>query len=143
MVLLSKEHGLNPSITQCFFCGEDAGIVLTGLRGEKIARKMGHADGQMPMHCGVVSDVPCNKCEDYMKQGIIIIGTKDGADPNSDAGPFECRSGNFLVVKEEAIKRLLPPGELLDGVLKNRFMFMEHKALIDTGMLPTGDKDEQ
>ena len=135
---ISEEHGVNPSISQCFYCGEDDKIILTGKDGEKMALDMGHEDGQMPMHCGVIDMEPCTKCRDYMKEGIIIIGMKDGEDPNKDINVY--RTGQFYVVKDGLFKALKEgaPEEtvkIIDGILYNRWTFMEESVLKALGLM--------
>ena len=143
MIKLSEKHGLNPTIMKCFYCGGDAGIMLTGKDGEKMAEKLGRKDGQMPMHVGIVNDEPCSECAEYMKQGIIIIGTKDGHDPN-EVGPLECRSGHFAVVREEPIRRLLEKDqEMLESVLKDRFMFMEERSMRALGIISDKESEDE
>ena len=131
-IRLSEKHGLNPSITTCFYCGKDAGIILPGLAGEKMAKQMGHSDGQMPMHCGVIDMTPCSECEDFMKKGVILIGVKDGEEGSDN--PY--RTGEFFVVKDRFIEDLLENNDKLkDTVLKQRFVFMPQAVMEMCGLI--------
>ena len=135
-IRLSKKHGLNPSITICFYCGKDAGIILPGAKGDVMAKKMGHEDGQMPMHCGVVDMNPCSECEKHMQQGIIIIGIQDGQDPNKDVNVE--RTGHYMVVKDrvfEGLRDIVSDQAVIDNILKQRWTFMEHAMLKKLGLL--------
>jgi len=61
-ILLSEEHGVNPSILVCPLCGADTGIALLGKqKGDKKAPKF-------------MSDLkPCDKCKDMMKTHVVIV----------------------------------------------------------------------
>lgn len=68
-ITLSREHGVNPGMLQCFFCMEASGVALYGRLPN---------DAEAPrMVC--VDKVPCSKCADYMKQGIILVSVQDAA----------------------------------------------------------------
>lgn len=62
-IKLSDQHGLNPSISVCFFCGEDKELKLFGkLKGDAKAPKR------------IVADyMPCKACEEKMRKGATII----------------------------------------------------------------------
>jgi hypothetical protein len=70
-IRLSPKHGVNPSVYQCYYCHEDIGLILPG---------MIKGDEQMPFKCGVWNHDPCDKCKNIMKDGIIVISIKNGAD---------------------------------------------------------------
>jgi hypothetical protein len=52
-----------------------------------------------------------------MRQGIILIGVRDG-----EQGDNPYRTGNFCVLKEEAVKRAIKDCE---GILKSRVAFVD------------------
>lgn len=110
-IRLSPKHGVNPSVSVCFFCLKDKGLVLPGLlKGDQAAP-----------HRLVWNKEPCETCQGYMKQGIILISIDE--DLTDDfLNPY--RSGGWCVVKEEAVKRMLPKGKEADSVLKGRFAFV-------------------
>lgn len=121
-MLLSKEHGLNPTIPVCYFCGQPKNeVVLTGLAGERAAKKMGHHDGQMPMHACIDTE-PCEQCREYMKQGIIIIEIEDETLPEENH-----RTGGFYVIKEEALKDILNE-DMYKRVSEMRVMIIEEST---------------
>ena len=145
MVRLSKENGLNPTIFSCFYCGEDMGVALTGAAGDAVARKMGHSDGQMPTRCGPISMEPCDKCKEYMKQGVILIGVRE-EEPAEN--PY--RTGEFIVVKDRAMRELLEGSpELLEAILEKRFAMVPQSALKamglvkEDGTLPAAEENGQ
>lgn len=105
---LSKEHGVNPSITKCFFCGEDSGIALFGQLPN---------DEKAPMNAGVVDFTPCSQCQEYMSKGIMLVSVKDGSDQEN---PY--RTGSIAVIKEEVAKKIF------DNIGDSRFAFIEDEA---------------
>ncbi len=112
MVTISKKHGVNPSIAVCFLCGEDKNeIVLLG-------RLKGNAEAPCR---AVFNQEPCDKCKEYMKQGVILISVKDN-DPDQK-NPY--RTGGWIVVTEDCIKKVFSKPEVL---LKKRVGFLEDSA---------------
>lgn len=115
MVRLSPKHGVNPSIAKCYFCGGDTGeVILAGrLKG----------DVEAPREA-VWHKHPCPACVEYMKQGVIIIG----ALPPKREGEEPERTGHFMVVSDDFIRRNIVPKELADTILHKRVAFMEREA---------------
>ena len=126
----------------------------------KIARELGYADGQMPKSGLVFDKEPCDKCKEWMKQGIILISVDESKSEDMQ-DPY--RTGNFCVVKDDAIRRMLavdiPEGidpeichklgrkqkqnqELLEHVLKARVCFIPDDAWKLLG-LPTTNISEK
>ena len=119
-IRLSPKHGVNPSLSVCFYCGADDGtVVLPGrLRG----------DTQAP-HKAVWTKEPCPTCREYMRQGIILISVRDG-----EEGDNPYRTGGFSVVKAEALARLINRQELIDDVLRRRVCFVPDAAWAMLGL---------
>jgi hypothetical protein len=129
-----KEH---VALTRCFYCCEPDRILLAthyDQKGEPI-RDLG------PAHNKVVDMEPCPQCREYMEQGIILIGIDE---KKSDPGwqkeklPNPWRSGAFSVIKEEAFDRVFPE-EFHEFAHKHRWMFIEHAAMVNLGIV----KEEQ
>jgi hypothetical protein len=100
----------------------------------------------LPKECGVVNMVPCSKCEGYMDENIILLGIdeeksdlaacdrhrreweqsrrpKDGPYiPGRNGEIF--RTGHFLVMAEQWVRRTINPPELRDQILKCRWTFV-------------------
>ena len=132
-IRISPKHGVNPSLQQCFCCGEDVGLVLFGrLQDDKEAPKR-----------VCLSREPCDKCKGYMKQGIIIVTVRDGETDMDN--PY--RMGGFFVVTEDMIQRLHAssglPASWLEQVLKARFLFMEQSVAEQIGLLDEAKKHEE
>ncbi len=129
-IKLSPKYGLNPSMGVCFICGEDSGeIIIPGLITKK--NNLGHPEEAEAPRRAVWHKEPCPKCKEYMKQGIILLSVRNGE--NGD-NPY--RTGKFVVIKEEAMKRMISTKELLTDVLKKRMCFIEDKVWNNLG-LPT------
>ena len=131
-IRLSKEYGLNPSITTCYFCGKEDGIALLG-----DAYRDEHGNkAQAPMKIGCLNRVPCPECKELMKAGIMLISVRDG-----ETGQDPYRTGKLCVVKEEAVKRLLT-GESLEQALRMRMCFVEDRGWTKLG-LPVTEFDNR
>jgi hypothetical protein len=125
-ITLSKEHGVNPCIPVCFWCGEEKNeVALLGkLPGDAAA----------PMKA-IIDFEPCDKCKAFMDQGITLIGVttvqpKNGV-PSIGDGLYP--SGAWSVLREESefCQDLLnaEPEERRETILKTR------KCLIDDDVL--------
>lgn len=113
-IRLSVKHGMNPSLGVCFLCGEKSGeIILPGRLPD---------DQQAPPK-GVWHKHPCPKCEEWQKQGVIFISVRDGGDEEN-----AYRTGNFIVLKDEAVERMPINDNMKASILKSRACFMEDKA---------------
>mgnify|MGYP003594112576 CR=1 FL=1 len=87
-MLLSKKHGVNPSLNLCAWCNKPKGIVMHGL--------LPH-DEEAPKEC--ITDVePCPDCQERMNKGITVIECDDN----------DVFTGRWIVVSEHACKALFP-----------------------------------
>lgn len=116
-IILSKKHGLNPSVTHCFCCGRDIGIALFGKLKDDIEAPRDIYDTE-----------PCDDCEAAMKIGRIFIEVEN-VPINTKKKPI--RTGRIVGVKEEAAINLVP--KLKDE--KARIAYME----VDTFELVFGN----
>ena len=118
-ILLSKKHGVNPTIPVCPYCGKPKNeIILTGYAGEKWAKKNGHSDGQMPMYVIMQGDLePCDECK---KNGITIIEAE--ADVEGEISV----TGKSWLLKEEAFLRIFDTNNaVIKNALSKRVCFMD------------------
>lgn len=125
MVRISEKHGVNPAIPKCYYCNEDKNmIILAGrLPGDKEAPR------------GAVWDMePCDQCKEWMRQGIICISVKDPKTPDEHINPY--RTGNWSVVTEDFIRRVVEDIEMREGICKRRVAFIPDDAWEMLG-LPT------
>ncbi len=99
----------------------------------------------------------CDKCKGYMEQGIIVISVRDGEgdimkaeleaarsrhNRSSDDEFFHLdnpyRTGGWVVLKQEAIERMLSDNpEILKSTLEHRMLFMEQAMWDLVGLPPT------
>lgn len=146
-IQLSEEHGVNPSLEQCFVCGESKGVVLFGQISNKRAEALNDAglstgwssrdnDHAAPRQV-CMDQEPCNECKKHMKMGIILISVDEEKSGKDMQNPY--RTGGWVVVTEDFIKRTFNPPELVEDVLKRRMAFMPDEAWDMIG-LPRGNK---
>jgi hypothetical protein len=122
-IRLSPKYGVNPAVPVCFYCWKEKNEVI-------LAGKIGEEDIEAPK--GKVWDMePCEGCKGWMKEGVILISVKDG-----ETGGSPWRTGGWVVVKEEAVKRMFQ-GEIMDGLLRVRVGYVEDKVWDMVG-LPRG-----
>ena len=95
-ITLHPEHGVNPSLEVCFWCGEAMGVALLGRNGGKEAPReicTGYA--------------PCDKCKETMTQGAALF--EANTFPNWDDQPALAGgypTGRWSVVKREAVSTI-------------------------------------
>ena len=75
-IILSKEHGANPSITVCPVCGKETGLALFG----KLKN-----DVKAPMY---VQGDPCDDCQKKFDEGYIAIIAMESETQRSDKYAF-------------------------------------------------------
>lgn len=128
-IRLSKEYGVNPTMTQCFYCCEPKDILLVGASSKRM-----FGTDEAPRMCGILDREPCQKCKEHMKAGIIIISV-DESKSDDEKNPY--RTGGWWVIKEEAIRRMLGDGcpDLLADILKRRAVFMPDEVCDMIGLV--------
>ena len=114
---LHPEHGLNPAMSICFWCGETKELLL-----------LGYNDGKEAPREVLLDYEPCDKCKEQMDLGIMLIQVTTtpqtkGQTPMGENGPYP--TGAWSVVKEEAMRKMLQNSpELLLQVLEQRKAFV-------------------
>jgi hypothetical protein len=127
-IRVSEKHGVNPSMDLCFFCGDTKGLVLAGrLPGDREAPRKAVWDKR-----------PCDKCEGYMQQGVILIEVRDGSEDQEN--PF--RTGVLTVAVDAFIRRLVQPAALADDILKRRMCFVPAAVWTALGLPRTQAESE-
>lgn len=123
-IRLSEKYGLNPTIPHCFYCGKEKNELIL----------MGHLPNDEEAPKGKVFDhEPCDKCRELMRQRIILISVRDG-----EEGDNPYRTGGWVVITEEGVKKLTKPGKFQDSVLKSRMAFVPDSVWNFVG-LPRGE----
>jgi len=117
-------------------------------------------DEQAPQ--GAIWDMePCDKCKEYMSQGVILISVRDGEMERDESRcerekrefdklpyaqrhhgfrfmPNPYRTGGWCAVTDETIKKVFSQ-QMAESVLDWRWAFVEDKAW-DALRLPRGNK---
>jgi hypothetical protein len=123
-LILHPEHGVNPSLAICAFCGQDAGeIMLLGYnRGREAKHKAIYAPHE-----------PCKRCQEKMSHGIAFVEAIPH--PTHDWVP-----GAWLVIKETSnLVQSIEPKELKDHILTKRMALVPPDDWDEIG-LPRADK---
>lgn len=121
-ITLSPQHGVNPCIPKCFFCGRDKNEILL----------LGRLPGDAEAPRGAVFNCePCDKCAQHMRDGIILISCDPDRSPNMQE-PW--RTGGYAVVKEEAIRRMVDPPELCETICRKRAAFIDDATWTALGL---------
>jgi len=133
----NDDQKLGVALTKCYFCGEGHQIILnTRLSASAAKRVVEDFDGK------VVDMTPCPKCEEMMKQGVaLIVIDESKCHPgwNKETLPNPYRTGHFMVVRDEAIKRIFH-GEAVEFALKHRFTFVDIAAATAVGLIEAAEK---
>lgn len=82
-IILSKEHGVNPSITVCPVCGKETGLALFGKLKD---------DAKAPMY---VQGAPCDECQKKFDEGYVAVIAMESKTQRSD---------KYAFIHKEAIK---------------------------------------
>ena len=92
---LSKEHGVNPSVSCCEVCGAEIGVVLFGASYKDQNGKTVEAPHKVAMGL-------CDNCKNVLKVGgCLIIEVKDG-----ETGSNPYRTGRTIGISKEAKNRI-------------------------------------
>lgn len=83
-IRLSKEHGLNPTLCTCFYCGKETGEIA--LLGDNYK-------GEAPMHM-CVSLEPCDECKKKFEGYVLVVEVIDGK---------QNPTGRWVAIKKEYV----------------------------------------
>lgn len=137
--------------TNCFFCNKPDQILINTILTTNEAKLVKSANGK------IINMAPCNECNDFMSQGIILlIIDEEKCDPSWYKNPYkfvprqECKSdnnwefanksyfnwipnpyrtGGFFVVKDKVISKMTLCKHTANNVLKHRWTFVDHKVV--------------
>ena len=126
-IRVSKKHGVNPSVELCFYCGEGKGVALFGKLSNQRAEQM-FLDHEVSIADVALGDVeaprqvilnkePCDKCKENMSRGVALIKVKT---PEDNPQP----TGQYVVVTEDWVNRMISPPELRDQILEKRMAYI-------------------
>ena len=94
-IRLSKQYGVNPSVTCCECCGKELGIALFGASWKDKNGKTAEAPYKVAM--GLYDD--CKKVID--QDGMMIIEVRDG-----ETGKNPYRTGRLVGITKDAKERM-------------------------------------
>lgn len=122
-IRLSEKHGVNPMCGQCPLCAGDTNelFLLGRLPQDAEAPRKGVVPGMSQ---------PCDKCQEYMSKGVLLIVCKDGGD---EKNPY--RTGELHVITDEAAQRIF------NVPIPNRAAFIEESVARKLGF-PKPNKGE-
>lgn len=131
-IILSKKHGLNPTIVACPYCGEAKNqLLLTGLEGEKWAKKHGIESGEMPKYVLLEDDIePCDECK---KAGVAMVEV--------DSEENKTPTGRKWLIKEDVVKWLFEDPDTLKEVLNKRIFLMDKISIDECFSFLNDNKD--
>lgn len=97
-IRLSEKHGLNPTIPLCPYCEKPKNqVAMLGAEGDKLAKALGRADGEMPMHCHLPGDVyPCEDCLETKKDYVFLFSAEKTEKGTLPTGRFAMARRTFL-----------------------------------------------
>lgn len=136
---MSATNNLEVALTKCYFCGGSHQILMNSILTPR------HAANVKQAHGLVIDMSPCNKCEEMMKMGVILItidpekSTKGwnkpppGTEPDDRWMPNPFRTGGWFVVKDEFIRKAFDP-DMAEYAIKHRWMFIEDEAARKMGL---------
>lgn len=137
------------SLTKCYYCGESNEIILNRRLTKPMADNVKEMDGK------VVTMHPCTKCEEHMKQGVILITIDpEKSDQNWHTPPPDLkeghnwmpnpyRTGGFFVLRDTAIARAINDEDLVNWALEKRWMFIEHEVANMLGLFEVAASEEE
>jgi recombinational DNA repair protein (RecF pathway) len=123
-LIFHPQHGVNPSLPVCAFCGQPTGEILL----------LGYNRGKEAKHLAIYNPhQPCKACAEKMSYGITFIE----AIPHPD---HDWVPGAWIVIKEESnLVQSIEPKELKDHILKARQALVPPADWDEIG-LPREDK---
>ena len=142
-IRLSPQHGVNPALGVCMWCGkEDGTVALLGQisrdkaravrAGEVAAIRGDRSDAEAPRHV-YVTDEPCDDCKANMARGITLI---EAEGPQSDP----TLTGRWAVVTEDCIHRVFDEA-MADAVIAKGRAMIEPEAYELLGLHEEADAD--
>ena len=120
-IRVSEKHGVNPSLLNCFFCGESKGIALLGrLPGDKEAP-----------HAIVADYEPCDKCQEKQKEYILAIEVT-GVQPSDNRPPIQndaYPTGRSIWIRDRAFRNICSDAKLADAIIEKRVMLCDAQTM--------------
>ena len=131
-IKLSPEHGVNPTIPVCFWCGKDKNeIALMG--------KIDKNDSEAPRRL-IMNYEPCDACKELFSKGIQVIGAS--AEPVipsmfpiiNDGNVKLYPTGTMFVGSEDWAIRFLTANHqesMIDDILEKKMLVMPDSVVTE------------
>lgn len=129
-IKISPQHGLNPTIPVCMFCGKEKNeVALLGKIGGR------NEDIEAPRSM-ILDYEPCDECKEKIGDGILVIGVAPRNGQNimpimNDLVP----TGTWCAMTEEAVIRIFDMdgknAAMRDAVIKTRRLLVDNEILAD------------
>lgn len=121
---MKDPNTLGVALTKCYFCHENDAIIMNTRLTPALAKSVESMNGM------VINMEPCQKCQDAMKKGVLLItidDDKSGPGWNKEKMPNPYRTGGWFVVSDDFVKRTFDVHNA-DYAIKHRWMFIEDAA---------------
>lgn len=110
-IFLHPEHGVNPALDCCFWCGEATGVAL-----------LGRNNGDKAPHKVISSYEPCDACQAKFDSGVVLVEVTPHT--NKTGLPWDKHgnvpTGRYMVVTPESMARMITDETLRARVLEHR-----------------------
>jgi hypothetical protein len=114
------------AIPNCFYCNKSKNEILLTTHF-----RYGEPSPDMSKYHGKVIDfIPCDTCQGYMKQGVILVSVQDGQQGNEN--PY--RTGGWWVITLKAAQRMFPSKAEQWNDWHKRFAFIEDEVAKAVGL---------
>lgn len=126
----TSRPGLDLGTELCYFCNQPKAVSLRGRLSSEPS----------PTRATVVNMIPCDRCKKLMERGVILISVKDhemdkmaaemkaAIETQTPYIPNPYRSGGWVVVSDESIRRMVADDALRDRILKKRWTFVPDRV---------------
>jgi len=131
--IYGEPSGVALSKEACPICGKimDGAILLATLRTKTNMQRVDDMHGKV---IGIAPK-PCEECQELMKMGVIVV-MYDESKTDTTEKPFNpYRTGDFGVLRAEAVERIFEGWAGLQQTLKQRVLFIDLETAEKTGIL--------
>jgi len=147
-IIIDPNHGVNPSLSVCFWCGETESLILFGRLSPRLKQKlkMPESATSAPRHI-IASSNPCSACIKFAEEDYVTIRCLNLTEEETERHGFIDSSGRINIDDdlEKIFKNLHPViwrmkfqafnkifnAAVTDG---NKFVFMSLEAVRAIGL---------
>lgn len=122
-MIISQKHGLNLTMSVCFFCGQNKGLIILGkLKNDAKAPNKVLADYQ-----------PCKACAEKFTRGHLVVEVTTTDTGSIPIAPGAWPTGRWCVIGRRSARRLFkddPNAALLPENLYDEMLKHAHKVSV-------------